>query len=47
METFGFSTGAWMAAKSEAKAALVARAKLRGMMPYSELVREIRAVTLE
>jgi len=47
METCGFSKGAWMAAKSEAKAALVAWAKVRGMMPYSELVREIRAVTLE
>lgn len=41
MEKFGFSETVWNAAKAEAKATLVERAKLRGMMPYSDLVRAI------
>lgn len=46
-DRFGFSEKAWDAAKQEAKIALVERARVRGMMPYSELVRHIRAVPLE
>jgi hypothetical protein len=47
MDTFGFSEVAWQSAKTEAKAALVARAKVRGMLPYSELVRSIHSIALE
>jgi molybdopterin synthase catalytic subunit len=47
MNTFGFSQAVWDAAKQEAKAALVARAKVRGMMPYSDLVRSIHSITFE
>ena len=47
METFGFSETVWQSAKAEAKAALVARAKVRGMLPYSELIRSIHSVQLE
>lgn len=44
---FGFSDAAWDTARAEMRAVLVARAKLRGMIPYSELVREVRAIRLE
>lgn len=47
METFGFSEAAWNAAKHEAKDSLVARAKLRGMMPYSDLARAIHSISFE
>lgn len=47
MNTFGFPATTWSNAKAEARAALVARARLRGMMPYSELVREIKAIPFE
>jgi len=47
METFGFSEAAWNAAKAEAKAALVERAKVRGMMPYSDLVRSIHSISFD
>jgi len=47
METFGFSEAAWTAAKAEAKAALVERAKVRGMMPYSDLVRAIHSISFD
>lgn len=47
MDKFGFSEAAWQSAKSEAKAVLVARARVRGMLPYSELVRSIHSVSLE
>ncbi len=47
METFGFSEAAWNAAKAEAKSALVERAKVRGMMPYSDLVRAIHSISFD
>lgn len=36
----GFPEAAWNAAKDEARAIMVERAKVRGMIPYSDLVRE-------
>jgi molybdopterin synthase catalytic subunit len=47
MNTFGFPEAAWQSAKREAKAALVARARVRGMLPYSDLVRSIHSISLE
>lgn len=42
MNRYGFTDEAWAAAKrEEAREALIARAKVRGMMPYSELVKYI------
>jgi|ERR1043166_1927458 molybdopterin synthase catalytic subunit len=42
---FGISTQDWNVAKEEARAAMIARARLRGMIPYSDLVKEISAVS--
>ena len=47
MNNHGFSPKEWGAAKSEAKELLIARAKLRGMMPYSEIATNIKAVQLQ
>jgi hypothetical protein len=47
MPKFGFSDAEWLSAKDEAKRLLVERAKLRGMMPYSELVAQIHSIDLE
>jgi len=43
----GFPEAAWNAAKDEARAIMVERAKVRGMIPYSDLVREIRSIKLD
>ncbi|MGA8146788.1 MAG: hypothetical protein WB870_04330 [Gallionellaceae bacterium] len=47
MNNYGFTSKEWAAAKSETKELLVARAKVRGMIPYSELVAKITSVRLE
>jgi len=47
MSTYGFSQAEWDAAKQEIRNLMVARAKVRGMIPYSELVSKIKAVHLE
>ncbi len=47
MAKFGFSNEEWNAAKKEIKKVLIARAKLRGMIPYSELVNHIHSIHLE
>jgi molybdopterin synthase catalytic subunit len=44
---FGFPQSKWDAAKTEAKDILTARAKLRGMIPYSDLAASIESVSLE
>jgi hypothetical protein len=44
---YGYEPHEWEAAKAELLAALVGRAKVRGMIPYSELVEKITAITLE
>jgi hypothetical protein len=43
---FGFADKDWGAAKVEMTAILAGRAKVRGMLPYSDLVRQMRAITL-
>ncbi len=43
----GFSNADWNAAKAEAKDALSKRAKLRGMMPYSELTKQITSIAFD
>ena len=42
---FGISAQDWNAAKEQARAVMIARARLRGMIPYSDLVQQISAVT--
>jgi len=44
---FGFQNREWSAAKEEARQVLIERAKVRGMIPYSELVRHIRSIIFE
>lgn len=38
---YGIAQPSWDAAKSEARHVMITRAKLRGMIPYSELARAI------
>ena len=47
MSTYGFSQAEWDAAKEEARALLIARAKVRGMIPYSDLAKKIKTVRLD
>jgi hypothetical protein len=44
---YGFSDEAWAAAKEEMCQAMVERAKVRGMIPYSELVETVKVIDLE
>ncbi len=43
---YGVADKDWVAAKAEMTAILAARARLRGMIPYSDLVRQVKAVSL-
>lgn len=43
---YGFSDAVWNAAKREMISILVARAKVRGMIPYSELVQQMKTISL-
>lgn len=43
----GFRPAEWEAAKVEAREIMIRRAKVRGMIPYSDLVREITHVRME
>lgn len=43
----GFAQADWDRAKEEARQIMIARAKVRGMIPYSELVRQISSISLE
>lgn len=43
----GFAEVAWQNAKEEARSAMIAVARRRGMMTYSDLVREIRSISLQ
>src|SRR5207249_5910107 len=47
VDRFGFAAATWTAAKRQAKEALKKRAQVRGMMPYSELVTNIRAIAFD
>jgi hypothetical protein len=44
---FGISPEVWDVAKDQCRMAMIERAKLRGMIPYSDLVREIEAINFE
>ena len=44
---YGFSEEAWAAAKEEMRQAMIQRAKVRGMIPYSELVETVTEIELE
>jgi len=44
---YGFSLADWDRAKEEMKQILKERAKVRGMIPYSELVKNVKSITLE
>lgn len=43
----GFAQSDWDAAKEEARTIMIERAKLRGMIPYSQLVRQIKSIKIE
>lgn len=47
LSNYGFTPKEWAAAKQEAKDILSARAKVRGMIPYSDLAAKISSVHLE
>lgn len=44
---YGYEPREWEAAKAEMREALIERAKVRGMIPYSELVKRITTIELE
>lgn len=46
-EYYGHSKNNWNNAKKEMRQILVERAKVRGMIPYSELVSKVRTISLE
>lgn len=43
----GFDQSAWEAAKAQARDVMIRRARVRGMIPYSDLVREVTAIRME
>lgn len=43
----GFDLAAWDAAKVQARDVMIQRARVRGMIPYSDLVREVTAIRME
>jgi molybdopterin synthase catalytic subunit len=43
----GFPEAAWNAAKEEARSIMIGRARVRGMIPYSDLVRHITSIKIE
>jgi len=47
LNKYGFTPKEWAAAKQETKDILTARAKVRGMIPYSDLSAKITSVRLE
>lgn len=47
MSNHGFTPKEWVDAKREAKDILAARAKVRGMIPYSDLAARIKSVRFE
>jgi len=44
---YGFEINDWNAAKEQMRQALIDRARVRGMIPYSELVNQVDTITLE
>jgi hypothetical protein len=47
MAKYDFDESAWELAKEEAKQILTERAKVRGMIPYSELAKKIHAIDVD
>jgi hypothetical protein len=47
MSKFGFTDAEWQAGKNEIRDVLVERAKIRGMIAYSELVGHLTSVSVE
>jgi len=47
MTKYGFTDAAWKAAKREVRDILIKRAKIRGMIPYSELASQIKSINVE
>lgn len=47
LNEYGFTPDEWENAKREAKDILARRAKIRGMIPYSDLVAQIKSIRLE
>ena len=47
MSNYGFTPQEWAAAKKETTDILAARAKMRGMIPYSDLAAKIKSVRLQ
>ena len=45
--TYGFDMDDWNAAKEEMRQAMIIRARLRGMILYSDLCRQVTTITLE
>lgn len=43
----GFSQSDWEAGKQEARSIMIDRAKVRGVLAYSDLVQQIRSINLE
>lgn len=46
MSTCGFSQAEWDAAKQEARELMIAAARMKGMIPYSDLASKIKVVHL-
>lgn len=46
-DKYGFPELQWERAKEEMKQLLIDRAKVRGMIPYSELVQQVKTIKLE
>ena len=44
---YGYCIDDWNAGKEEMRQAMIERARLRGMIPYSDLCHQVRAITLE
>lgn len=47
MTKYGFTDAAWQTAKREVRDILIERAKVRGMIPYSELASKIKSIDVE
>jgi len=47
MPKYGFTDQQWKDAKKEARESLIARARVRGMMPYSKLAQIIQSIQVE
>jgi hypothetical protein len=46
-EKYGYTESEWNAAKEEMRQLLIARARFRGMIPYSELCDNVRCIRIE